>query len=290
MHRVFAPLACRVILARGPRAAFKDSAQLSGTAPRRLRDSVTLTHPCQHAAAHLPCTRPPDALYACRPARPGARDRAGARAFVTTRAGTHTTARRGEEEDEIVAGTSVTSPTRPATIDAPAAVTTVAARRYHRVPQVALAAAPEALIAGLIATFQRRILRISLNASNFGASKASPRRLVSSHLCSTVTTWHPSKFSSKLAAQISATNAPTALLLKLLNASCARATNPLATSTTDCFFVCLYLHFCVLSVGSVHGLPLWRAVYMEGCSSVFSSWPDRLLFATRWSAPFIQRS
>jgi len=106
MHRVFAPLACRVILARGPRAAFKDSAQLSGTAPRRLRDSVTLTHPCQHAAAHLPCTRPPDALYACRPARPGARDRAGARAFVTPRAGTNTTARRGEEEDEIVAGTS----------------------------------------------------------------------------------------------------------------------------------------------------------------------------------------
>jgi hypothetical protein len=60
------------------------------------------------------------------------------------------------------------------------------------------------------------------------------------------------------------------LLLKLLNASCAWATNPLATSTTDCFFVCLYLHFCVLSVTSVHGLPLWRAVYMEGCSSVFS--------------------
>ena len=107
MHRVFAPLACRVILARGPRAAFKDSAQLSGTAPRRLRDSVTLTHPCQHAAAHLPCTRPPDALYACRPARPDARDRASARAFVTTRAGTHTTARRGEEEDEIVAGPSM---------------------------------------------------------------------------------------------------------------------------------------------------------------------------------------
>ena len=60
MHRVFAPLACRVILARGPRAAFKDSSQLSGTAPRRLRDSVTLTYPCQHAAAHLACTRPPD--------------------------------------------------------------------------------------------------------------------------------------------------------------------------------------------------------------------------------------
>ena len=108
-------------------------------------------------------------------------NRVGARAFVTTRAGTHTTARRGEE-DEIVAGTSVTSPTRPATIDAPADVTTVAARRYHRVPQVALAAAPETLIAGLNATFHRRILRISLNASNFGASKVSPRRLVTSLL------------------------------------------------------------------------------------------------------------
>jgi hypothetical protein len=134
MHRVFAPLACRVILARGPRAAFKDSAQLSGTAPRRPRDSVTLTHPCQHAAAHLPCTRLPDALSSVTPA---------------------------------LAAATVTSPTRPATIDAPAVVTTVAARRYHRVPRVALAAAPEALIAGLIATFQRRILRISLNASNF---------------------------------------------------------------------------------------------------------------------------
>jgi hypothetical protein len=127
----------------------------------------------------------------------------------------------------------VTAPPRPATIDAPAAVTTVAARRYHRVPQVALEAAPGALIAGLIATFQRRILRMSLNASNFGASKVSPRRFVSSPLCYTVTTWHPSKFSSKPAAQISATNAPTALLLKLLNASCTRATNPQATSTTD---------------------------------------------------------
>jgi hypothetical protein len=61
MHPAFAPLACRVILARGPRAAFKDRAQLSGTAPRRLRDSVMLTlHPCQHAASHLACTRPPD--------------------------------------------------------------------------------------------------------------------------------------------------------------------------------------------------------------------------------------
>jgi hypothetical protein len=52
-----------------------------------------------------------------------------------------------------------------------------------------LAAAPEALIAELIATFQQRILRLSLNASNFGSSKVSQRRLVSSPICSTVTTW-----------------------------------------------------------------------------------------------------
>jgi hypothetical protein len=106
MHSTFVPLACKVILARGQRASFKDSTQLSGTAQHRLRDSVTLTHPCQHDAAHLPCTLPSDSLHACRPARPGARDRACARAFVMTRAGTNTMARCGEEEDEIVAGTS----------------------------------------------------------------------------------------------------------------------------------------------------------------------------------------
>jgi hypothetical protein len=63
MHCAFAPLPCRVILVSvsGPRASFKDIAQFSGTAPRRLRDSVTLTlHPCQHAESHLACTRPPD--------------------------------------------------------------------------------------------------------------------------------------------------------------------------------------------------------------------------------------
>ena len=182
-----------------------------------------------------------------------------------------------------MAGTSVTSPTRPATIDAPAAVTTVAARRYHRVPQVALAAAPEALTAGLIATFQRRILRISLNASNFGASKVSPRTLVSSQLCYTVTTWHPSKFSSKLAAQISATNAPTALLLKLLNASCARATNQLATSTTDWFlFVATSISVsCLLGAYTDFlsgGLFTWRVVFLSSLRGRidFSSLPDGL--------------
>ena len=68
------------------------------------------------------------------------------------------------------------------TIIAPTVVTTVAVRRYHRVPPVALVAAPEALIAGLITTFHRRILGISLNASNFGANKVSQRRLVYSLL------------------------------------------------------------------------------------------------------------
>jgi len=66
-------------------------AELSGPASHRIRASVKLTHPCQFAAAHLPCTRPPDVLYGCRPrALPGPRDRALARAFVVTRAGTDT--------------------------------------------------------------------------------------------------------------------------------------------------------------------------------------------------------
>ena len=47
-----------------------------------------------------------EALYDCLPARLGARDRASARAFVTTRAGTNTMARRGEEEDDITEDTS----------------------------------------------------------------------------------------------------------------------------------------------------------------------------------------
>ena len=36
------------------------------------------------------------------------------------------------------------------------------------------------------------------------------------------------------------------------------------------FFFSLSLHFCVLFVGSVHGLPLWWAVDLEGCLSVCS--------------------
>ena len=88
MHRALAPLARWVILATGPRAAFMNDTQLLETAPRRFRSSVTLTHPCQHETAYLPCTRPPDALYACRPARLDARDRAAAHAFVSNRSGT----------------------------------------------------------------------------------------------------------------------------------------------------------------------------------------------------------
>jgi len=64
----------------------------------------------------------------------------------------------------------------------PTIIAPISARRYHRVPPVTLVAAPEALIAGLITTFQGRILGISLNASNFGANKVSQRRLVYSLL------------------------------------------------------------------------------------------------------------
>jgi hypothetical protein len=62
MHRAYAPFVRWVILATGPQAAFMTCAEFLGPARHQVRASVTLTHPCQHAAAHLPCTRPPDAF------------------------------------------------------------------------------------------------------------------------------------------------------------------------------------------------------------------------------------
>jgi hypothetical protein len=72
----------------------------------QVEDSVTLAlHPCQTAAAHLPCTRPPDLCRSLgRPrqrSRPdGPHDSAASRAFVTTRSGTDTMARRRQDADE----------------------------------------------------------------------------------------------------------------------------------------------------------------------------------------------
>jgi len=100
MHRVYTSHACWVILVTGPQAAFMTGAEFSGPARHRVRASVTLTHPCQHAAAHLPCTRPSDVPYARRPARdqPGGRDRRHLQAFVITHGGTDTMPPRREEE------------------------------------------------------------------------------------------------------------------------------------------------------------------------------------------------
>ena len=80
---------------------------------------------------------------------------------------------------------------------------------------------------------------------------------MSSRLCYTVTTWHPSKFSSKLAAQISATTAPTVLMLQLMNAS---------------FLLGAYTDFLA------GGLFTWRAVFLSslrGRINLFSL-PDGL--------------
>jgi hypothetical protein len=101
MHRAYAPFARWGSSQQARRPPFMTGAELSGPASHRIRASVKLTHPCQFAAAHLPCTRPPDVLYGCRPrAHPGLRDRALARAFVVTRAGTDTMPTR-RDEDEI---------------------------------------------------------------------------------------------------------------------------------------------------------------------------------------------
>jgi len=75
-----------------------------GTRQRSTRDSASL-HPCRQAAYFLPCERPPDACgYFLDRLRlrldQGSRDRAEARAFVVTRAGTDTMPTR-REEDEI---------------------------------------------------------------------------------------------------------------------------------------------------------------------------------------------
>ena len=70
--------------------------------------SLVELHPCQQAASHLPCTRPPDRLLpnrsrnslrgSCR----GSNYRAAQRAFVTTRSGFDTMARRRQETDDDV--------------------------------------------------------------------------------------------------------------------------------------------------------------------------------------------
>ena len=104
MHRAYAPFVRWGSSQQARRPPFMTGAELSGPASHRIRASVKLTHPCQFAAAHLPCTRPPDVLYGCRPrALPGPRDRALARAFVVTRAGTDTMPTRRDDDEEITA-------------------------------------------------------------------------------------------------------------------------------------------------------------------------------------------
>ena len=70
--------------------------------------SLVKLHPCQQAASHLPCTRPPDRLLpnrsrdSLRGLRRGSHYRAAQRAFVTTRSGFDTMARRRQETDDEI--------------------------------------------------------------------------------------------------------------------------------------------------------------------------------------------
>ena len=70
--------------------------------------SLVELHPCQQAASHLPCTRPPDRLLpnrsrnSLRGSRRGSNYRAAQRAFVTTRSGFDTMARRRQETDDDI--------------------------------------------------------------------------------------------------------------------------------------------------------------------------------------------
>ena len=77
------------------------------TRQRSTRDSASL-HPCRQAASFLPCARPPDACgsFLARPRSrldQGSRDRAEARVFAVTRAGTDTMPTRRDDDDEITA-------------------------------------------------------------------------------------------------------------------------------------------------------------------------------------------
>jgi hypothetical protein len=72
---------------------------------------LLVLHPCQQAASHLPCTRPPDRLLPDRPRdslrdlRRGSHYRAAQRVFVTTRAGfdRDTCIRRAESSGGLLA-------------------------------------------------------------------------------------------------------------------------------------------------------------------------------------------
>jgi hypothetical protein len=89
-------------------AAFRLGSAITARSLQVFKANATLAlHPCQTAAAHLPCTPPPYCwVLIGRPrarSRPdGHRDRAAARAFVTTRTGLDTMSRRRQDDaDEI---------------------------------------------------------------------------------------------------------------------------------------------------------------------------------------------
>jgi hypothetical protein len=71
--------------------------------------------------------------------------------------------------------------------------------------------------------------------------------------------------------------------------------SPTRTSALTLTLTLLVNVSCFVLLGSVHRLPIPRAVYMEDCLyvclSIFLLGLDQLLFATRWSSPiFIWRS
>ena len=90
-------------------AACRPGAALKARYLQVFQANATLAlHPCQTAAAHLPCTRPPDCWVLL--GRPRARSRpeghrdCAARVFVTTRSGFDKMARRRQDanDDELM--------------------------------------------------------------------------------------------------------------------------------------------------------------------------------------------
>ena len=108
-------------------------------------------------------------------------------------------------------------------------------------------------------------------------------------------------FFLRLAARIIKTTAPSPFSLKLLRTLCVWAVTLPTTTQIESTFLCPYVLRCLLSWERTGHL-IWRAIYLEGYSlgglffvcvilffSCLRGWIP-LLFATRWSTPFLWRS
>jgi hypothetical protein len=138
----------------------------------QVEDSATLAlHPCQTAAAHLPCTRPPDLWRRLGRPRPrsrpdGSQARAAARAFALTRSGFDTMARRDQDALTVDRAPArgprqVTPPSVPADLQAALAMPDQFGTKFFEPAalQALAAACPLSGVVMFVSFGQRRVRR-----------------------------------------------------------------------------------------------------------------------------------